>query len=1573
MKYKILTLALSATLYVHKFLNAAALTVTIPGDANVNTGGTVGVPGASGDLRYVLNYINQHANTYTVTFALTGSGNEVIPIGGQLPILNLVSANSLIINGDNAAGNHNHIVIDGSNTQRGFFAQQGAITIQNMTIQNTLAKGGNGGMPAGGGGLGAGAGLFINQAHVILSHVNFSNTNATGGSGNTYVAGVAGGGGMGGNGASGGGGLGGDGGSNLAGNSPGGGGGIAPGGTGGSNFGNGIAGSGYGGASAGGSSSGTSGGANAGGGGAGASSGSAGGGGGGIGGANGIASFGGNGGFGGGGGEGGSRGGDGGFGGGGGSHQGNGGFGGGGATAGNGGFGGGGGGDFTLIGGTTGGVAGGQGGIGNGGGGGGAALGGAIFVNSSTAYTQGGGTLTVAGPLTITTNTLIPGGNGGGTISATSGAAASDAIFATTGSPLIFNPTTPDVITINGSIGDDSVNTLPGPGYTPGTATGVSVAKQGTGTLILLGSNTHALGTVLNNGTLGINSDSALGKAGVALNVTGNATLQATTNFSSSRNITMGANTLTVDTSTNNLTLSGVISGVNGSLNKTGSGNLTLSAAETYSKGTTVNNGMLILPVSGSLNPSASLTVNTPGIFNMSTHGAGVTVNGLIGSGIVQLGPNTLTSNVSSGSNSFTGSIQSNVGGGFTKQGAGTQSITTASTYTGTTNVQAGILRITGNMTSSFSSPLNINSSAQLDLEQLSATTGTYTGTLTGSGALNINQLGNTGTVILAQTVPLTFSGTTTVYNGTLQGTPSTLPLIIKGNAGSLIDIEQATLSSTYSGTIVDNGVGQTAAVAINQAGGLGTVILSGPNTYSGGTTVYNGALQGTTTSLQGNIAAHADTTVDFEQVTGIGTYSGNLSGPGMLAVNQQGGLGTLVLTGTNSYSGGTTIYNGTLQGTTNNIQGDVSVNSGATLDFEQTTGTGTYSGIISGFGGVVINSNTGNTGTLSFTGANTYSGGTLISSGTLSGNTVSLQGTINNQATLQFSQNFSGTFIGTLQGNGVINKTGIGVVTMNTPSTAFAGTTNVVAGALRLNSTLGGDLSIYNGALLLGNGKVGGNVTVLSGGKISPSNYIDTINIGGNYQQFNGGVYEVEYNGAGQSDLLNIIGTANLSGTLIATSLDGVIDPNKIYEILHANGGVIGTFDTVVSTNPAIVPTVIYLPHDVQLSFEFVYSIIANTPNEEKVALLLEGITNPTPAQAELLAELTLLGTSPLTIDMTRKALQQITGEQYTNTLLTTQLANRQFLRHLYDPLRPILANSLINPCNCDAIIDDPYGYASCEPETKNSSQWLELDGGRGFLENSKYVDGFKMDSYQINAGFHKTIDNHWTVGFAAGYQYDYIKYNIGGTGKNNTGLLGVYTLYRPECFYILSDLVFSFSYNKVKRPIDVGTLRYSIKGKPKAIQGTFYVEAGKDFYFSSCLFQPFLGFELSQYSSQKFTESGNSPVNLSLSTRNQTNAYSRLGIHFNTPQLYSTFLSIDLAWQYRMTSASNWVKQHFVDFGDAFTIYGVSIDRNSFDGAISLNTKINETWSIFAEFSGQRWTNVSTYHVMGGIMANW
>ena len=130
------------------------------------------------------------------------------------------------------------------------------------------------------------------------------------------------------------------------------------------------------------------------------------------------------------------------------------------------------------------------------------------------------------------------------------------------------------------------------------------------------------------------------------------------------------------------------------------------------------------------------------------------------------------------------------------------------------------------------------------------------------------------------------------ISGGTLQGSAS----------GELIVITP--LDLTIGSVIADNG----GATALTKTG-PGTLTLTGGNRYSGVTTIGAGALQVSGTGTLGTGPVTDDSALVFNP-SGVTTYGSAISGPGSLT---QAGGGELILSGSNDYSGGTTVNAGTL------------------------------------------------------------------------------------------------------------------------------------------------------------------------------------------------------------------------------------------------------------------------------------------------------------------------------------------------------------------------------------------------------------------------------------------------------------------------------------------------------------------------------------------------------------------------------------------------------------------------------------------------------------------------------------
>jgi autotransporter-associated beta strand protein len=234
-----------------------------------------------------------------------------------------------------------------------------------------------------------------------------------------------------------------------------------------------------------------------------------------------------------------------------------------------------------------------------------------------------------------------------------------------------------------------------------------------------------------------------------------------------------------------------------------------------------------------------------------------------------------------------------------------------------------------------------------------------------------------------------------------------------------------------------------------------------------------NGVPNGNTASLQLN----ANTTFQIDNASAVTEVTGAISGTGQLTKT---GSGALVLIGTNTYSGGTTISAGTLQigngGTSGSIVGNVADN--GTLAFDRSD-TVAFGSVISGTGSLVQLGNavtfaeaisgTGSlaqlgSGTVTLTGNNTYSGFTTISAGTLQigngGTSGSITGNVIDNGTLAFDRSDAVTFSGVITGVGSLVQLGSGAL------------------VLTANHTYPGGTTISAGTLQLGNGGTSGSIT---------------------------------------------------------------------------------------------------------------------------------------------------------------------------------------------------------------------------------------------------------------------------------------------------------------------------------------------------------------------------------------------------------------------------------------------------------------------------------------------------------------
>ncbi len=461
-------------------------------------------------------------------------------------------------------------------------------------------------------------------------------------------------------------------------------------------------------------------------------------------------------------------------------------------------------------------------------------------------------------------------------------------------------------------------------------------------------------------------------------------------------------------------------------LYKIGGGTLVLSGANSYTGGTVISAGTLAIASDANLGAaSGGLTLDGGTLHTTADIGTSRSLT-LASTGRLLTDAGTALT--------LTGPLSG--AGSLDKDGSGDLIFAGAASYTGGTVISAGTLQI-GNGGTSGSLAGNVANAGVLAFDRSDAAI--FAGAVSGVGSLE--QRGSGTTVLTGTNV---YTGGTVISAGTLQiGNGGTSGSIVGNVANAGVLAFDRSDAAIFAGAV-------SGAGSLEQRGS-GTTVLTGTNTYTGGTIISAGTLQigdgATSGSIVGNVADAGVLAFNRSDAT---IFAGAVSGAGSL---EQRGSGTTVLTGTNTYTGGTIISAGTLQigdgATSGSIVGNVA--DAGVLAFNRSDAT-IFAGAVSGTGSLEQRGS----GTTVLTGTNIYTGGTVISAGTLQigdgGTSGSIAGDVANAGVLAFDRSDAAIFAGAVSGSGSLEQRGIGT-TVLTGTNVYTGSTIISAGTLQIGN----------------------------------------------------------------------------------------------------------------------------------------------------------------------------------------------------------------------------------------------------------------------------------------------------------------------------------------------------------------------------------------------------------------------------------------------------------------------------------------------------------------------------------------
>lgn len=509
-----------------------------------------------------------------------------------------------------------------------------------------------------------------------------------------------------------------------------------------------------------------------------------------------------------------------------------------------------------------------------------------------------------------------------------------------------------------------------------------------------------------------------------------------------------------------------------------------------------------------------------------------------------------------------------------------------------------------------------------------------------------------------------------------------------------------------------------------------------------------------------------------------------------------------------------------------------------------------------------------------------------------------------------------------------------------------FSHGAEVLGGSLRNLRRIAGDVQVASGAGF-GGGRVGGDLSLASGSRL---------------------ILDVAADGSHSST--SVSGRASIAGaTLSVLAGAGSYPLQSRYSVLQADGGISGQFATVTSNLAFLTPELSYGVNQIELQLsrnDLTFADLAASGNGQSVAKAIEG------SDSGALYRI-LLGSD---FEQARRGLEQLAASSNASMASATQAGDAQVGASMLSAMQQMGGSG-----NLQASLlreDGPQLAASGVPREARGLNdpnaagrlWLQGLGSHGKLDADS--GEIRQDSAGALLGADWALGSAWRLGVLGGYGRTDVDADHDAGNDIDSLHLGLYAQHQSGPLALRLGAAYSQHDNSAERRVDFSGFRDHLRADYDADSQQAFAELSYELAQGRLLAEPFAAIGYQRYSNESYNEKGGAAA-LHVEAQDQDNLSGSLGMRLAHLGTLDNGMSLtpraSLGWRHTFGELESSARQSFLTGGNAFSVEGAALDRNSLLVEVGVDLGLSAEQSLGLGYSGELGSDAQNH----ALIAHW